>query len=117
MPSTARVTIAQLNSSNIVTENLDDVWNTQYGRHVSVSADASATYVLTWAPNESYVYLTVTPIGATGGDFTIFTTDQASGWTVAIPPVISTRFLLPRQKVDSSLFISTVNVNVVEVFI
>jgi len=118
MPSTARINIAQVNSFNRVTENLDDVWNTQYGRHVSVPVDANATYALTFGPSESYVYFTVMPLGAVGGEFTIFTLDQASGWIVTLPPVIATRFLLPRLKnMDSALFISTIAANASEVFI
>jgi|SRR5262245_44182936 len=100
MPSTARVVIAQRDGANIITESLDDVYNTQYGRHADVSLPATTSVTVTWpTTGETVVYLVVTVPGATGGDLTLKAVGATDGWVSAIPPLnIKVPFLFQKHK-------------------
>ena|SRR5262245_63980963 len=100
MPSTARVNIAQRDSLNIITESLDHVWNTQYGRHMQSSLPAATAVTVTWpTTGETMLYLVVTVPGGTGGDLTLKATGATDGFVVVIPPAnIKVPFLLQKQK-------------------
>lgn len=108
MPSTARVVIEQQNTSQLITESLDHVWNTQYGRHYTVDLPPAMDTYVTWPPTgEKYVYLIVTVPGATGGDLTIKPMGATTGWIVVMPPLgVRVPFLLPQQKTINTFLLN-----------
>jgi hypothetical protein len=100
MPSTARVTIAQQDTTKVVTESLDHVWNTQYGRHDTLSLAAATSATVNWpTTGETFVYLVIIVPGATGGDLTLTAVGATGGWLTTLPPgSIRTPILLPKPK-------------------
>lgn len=108
MPSTARVTIAQRDTLNIVTENLDHVWNTQYGRHDTVSLVPAVPATVNWpTTGEAYCYVVVTIPGATGGDLTFKAVGATDGWVTVAPPLgLRVPILVPKPKTATGFTLS-----------
>jgi hypothetical protein len=98
MPSTARVVISQRSTLQTITESLDDVWNTQYGRHMSMPLAAGADASVSWpATGEKYCYIAVVASGATPGTVSVKPTGAASAWVTDLPiGGLKTPFLLPK---------------------
>jgi len=106
MPSTARVTIAQRDSQQLVTENLDHVFDTQFGRHDTVALAAGIDTTITWpTTGELFVYLT-----AMGGPTTlsIRPTGATVGWIVNVVTSLRTPILLPKPTNAASFILNAV---------
>jgi len=94
MPSTVRVNIAQLNSANVITEDLDDVWNTQRGRHATYTTRPDDEQFYDWpTTGETAVYAILT--STAGCQFTF--ANGVSKWTVNVPSLgVKVRLFVPQ---------------------
>lgn len=111
MPSTARVTISQRNTSQTVTESLDDVWDTQYGRHLTYSLVAAQELTVPWpSTGEQFVYISVTSVDNAVGTIALKPdTTSGSAWIANLLAVDRVPFMLPRPTNASFILLASAN--------
>jgi len=85
MPTTIRIVLAVKQANNYVTENLDDVYNSQYGFHTNISTPIGTEVEVQWpTTGETQVYIRL-PQGTVS--YVVNTRDQPSdfGWEINVP--------------------------------
>jgi hypothetical protein len=103
MPSTARVTIA---ANTPVSQIVDDVVVSQYGRHTSVALAAGVAQTIPWpATAETLVYMRI-PLGVNTVTIKSDATDT-TGWIVTVPATSFVPLILAKPSTGNIILNAT----------
>jgi hypothetical protein len=112
MPTTTRVNIA----SNVpITQTIDDVLVSQYGRHDTVALAAGVAQTIPWpATAETGVYIRF-PGGTNTVTIKAVATD-ATGWVITIPAVGFVPIMLGKPSTGNIILNATAAISIVDLY-